>query len=351
MIQLKRGDPVMKFWDREKEADDLKKHIKSEPNAILFVYGPKSSGKSTLLYQVVKKLSKRKWFAQKYDVYWYDLRGKMISSYKDVVDIFFRTEDTEAGRFISSVEREVNIGLPVFARFKVKTALKNEFYSKLADPFEYMEAVLRKSRKKHIVVFDELQKLKEVYINGENQRPVVKELFNFFVRLTKVLHLSHVIVMSSDTFFIEEVYCDSTLKNTSRYYLVDFFDDETAYNILVSEGIDKKTANEIVSKSGGVPWILEEILESDKPLETLKELYDEFLSKMYEAIRNREDLKALLKRAASGENLYYADEEIDKVKELAEKEILFYDPINRVVKFQTRLDELAAKELFENASR
>jgi len=337
----------MKFWDRKKEVEYLKRYIQSEPNAILFVYGPKSSGKSTLLYQVVKELSKRKRFVQKYDVYWYDLRGKMISSYRDVVDIFFRAEDTEAGRFISSVEREVDIGLPVFARFKIKTTLKDEFYSKLADPFEYMEAVLRKSRKKHIVVFDELQKLKDVYMNGENQRPVVKELFNFFVRLTKVLHLSHVIVMSSDTFFIEEVYSDSTLKSTSRYYLVDFFDDETAYNILVDEGIDKKVAKEIVENAGGVPWILEEVLESENPLETLKELYDEFMSKMYEAMRNREDLKALLKRAVDGENLYYADEEINKVKELVEKEILFYDPIKRVVKFQTRLDEIAAKEILE----
>ena len=58
-----------------------------------------------------------------------------------------------------------------------------------------------------------------------------------------------------------------------------------------------------------------------------------------------------LKRAVNEENLYYADEEIDKVKELAEKEILIYDQIKRIVKFQTRLDELAAKELFENASR
>ena len=135
----------MKFWDREKEKEWLKRYLKSEPNAILFVYGPKSSGKSTLLFQVAKELSKRKWFVQKYDMYWYDLRGKMISSYRDVVDVFFRTEDTEAGKFISSVEKETDIGLPTLARFKVKASLRNEFYTKMADPFEYMEAVLRKS--------------------------------------------------------------------------------------------------------------------------------------------------------------------------------------------------------------
>ena len=44
--------------------------------------------------------------------------------------------------------------------------------------------------KRSVIVFDELQKLKEVYLNGdERQRPLVREVFNFFVRITKVLHL------------------------------------------------------------------------------------------------------------------------------------------------------------------
>ncbi|MCD6363040.1 MAG: ATP-binding protein, partial [Synergistetes bacterium] len=38
----------MKFWNREKEIKWLKKYLQTEPNAILFIYGPKSSGKSTL---------------------------------------------------------------------------------------------------------------------------------------------------------------------------------------------------------------------------------------------------------------------------------------------------------------
>ena len=345
----------MKFWDREKEKEWLKRYLKSEPNAILFVYGPKSSGKSTLLFQVVKELSKRKWFVQKYDMYWYDLRGKMISSYRDVVDVFFRTEDTEAGKFISSVEKETDIGLPTLARFKVKASLRNEFYTKMADPFEYMEAVLRKSKKKHIVIFDELQKLKDVYMNGNGdgqkpQRPLVKELFNFFVRLTKVLHLSHVIVMSSDTFFIEEVYSDSTLKNTSEFYLVDFFDDETAIKILTEEGLDEDVAKEVISKIGGIPWMMERVLSNGDPLKKVGDFYKQSKARIIEATRKRDDLKETLSRVLNGENPYY-DDNIELVKELVEKEILFMDPINAVVRFQTKLDELAAKEILKGQRR
>ena len=50
----------MKFWDREKEKKWLKRYLQTEPNAILFVYGPKSSGKTTLLMKVVEELPKEK---------------------------------------------------------------------------------------------------------------------------------------------------------------------------------------------------------------------------------------------------------------------------------------------------
>ncbi len=334
----------MRFWDREKEKAWLKRYLQTEPNAILFVYGPKSSGKSTLMYQVVKELSRRKRFVKRYDVYWYDLRGIMIRSYGDIVDIFFDPESKEGQKVIR--DAEVYLGIPNIAGFRVGKKVYEELRGREIDPFRYMEAVLMRSGKRHIVVFDELQKLKDVYLNGDSkQRPLVKELFNFFVRLTKVLHLAHVIVMTSDTFFIEEVYTDSTLKNTSRFYLVDFFDDDTAVKILVEEGLDEGTAKEIVRQAGGVPWIMEEVVEGDSPMETLKEIYEQYSSRLYEAVRNREDLKKLLKRAIEGENLYYADRDIEAVKELVDNEVLFYDPIGKDVRFQTRLDERAVREL------
>ena len=341
----------MKFWDREKEKERLKRYLKSEPNSILFVYGPKSSGKSTLLFQVVKELSKRKWFVQKYDMYWYDLRGIMISSYNDVVQLFFESDDKEGQKIIK--EAQALFGIPNIASFSVKRTIYDEIKNKELDPFKYMEAVLRKNRKKHVIVFDELQKIKDVYMNGENQRPVVKELFNFFVRLTKVLHLSHVIVMSSDTFFIEEVYIDSTLKNTSRYYLVDYFDDDTAYNILVNKGIEERAAKEIVDKAGGVPWILEEVIESEEPLQVLEELRKESKAKILGYLDEKrikgEDIEITFKvfEKVLENKALEAQEELLELRRLFEREILFYDPINRVVKFQTRLDELTAKELLK----
>ncbi len=261
----------MKFWDRGKEKEDLKRYLQSEPNAILFVYGPKSSGKSTLLMESIKDLSRRKLFRKKYEIHWYDLRGKLVASYRDVIDALFEAEDTEAGRFVSSVESEMGLSIPMVMGFKVKKSLREEFYNKVSDPFGYMEAVMRRSGKRQIIVFDELQKLKGIYMNG--QREFVVELFNFFVRITKVMHLAHVFVMTSDTFFIEEIYTSSALKNTSEFYLVDYFDDKTALKILIDEGLSEEDARYVVEQIGGVPWMMERVLSNDNAREKVEELY------------------------------------------------------------------------------
>ena len=115
----------------------------------------------------------------------------------------------------------------------------------------------------------------------------------------------------------------------------------------MEECLSKDDAEYIVDMAGGVPWIMAEVLSNGNPKEKVKMLYKQTSSKVFETIRGREDLKKLLKRALNGENLYYEEREIDKVKELVSKEVLFFDPINRQVKFQTKLDERATRELLK----
>ncbi len=330
----------MKFWDRDKEKEWLKRYLKTEPNAILFVYGPKSSGKTTLLMKVVEELPK-----EIFVYYWYDLRGKVVSSHDDVLGLFFR-EKGWSKRFLEGLSKLLKLNL---SAFEIDASEMVKLLRKELDAFEVMERELGKvveAGKKPVIVFDELQKLKEIYLNGDaRQRPLVRELFNFFVRITKVLHLAHVIVMTSDTFFIEQVYTDSTLKNTSEFYLVDFFDDETAKEILISEGLSEKDAQYVVEWIGGVPWMIERVISSGDIEYTLEKLYDQVSSRVFEALRGRKDLKEILKMALKGKNLYYLEEGYERVKELVEREVLFMDPIGKEVRFQTKLDERAAREI------
>ncbi len=327
----------MKFWDREKEKKWLKHYLLTEPNAILFVYGPKSSGKTTLLMKVVEELSQKD-----LKVYWYDLRGKVISGYEDVLRVFFR-EKGWGKRVLDGISKVLKIDMNFF-ELDGRELLK--VVNKELDAFEIMEGRLSEDKsdgKRPVIVFDELQKLKDIYLNGGSQRPLIKELFNFFVRLTKVLHLSHVIVMTSDTFFIEQVYFDSTLENTSRYYLVDYFDDDTAKDILISEGLTESEAEKVVEISGGVPWILREVIKSEEPSEVVNDLYKQTRSKMIELVGFDEKYMSILKALIDGKDLYGVKDEA--VKELVEREILFMDPVEGEIRFQTKMHERAAKEL------
>ena len=60
----------MKFYNREKELNYLKTYCQLEPNSILFVYGPKSSGKTAIMLRVIEELSKK----DDLIFFYYDLR-------------------------------------------------------------------------------------------------------------------------------------------------------------------------------------------------------------------------------------------------------------------------------------
>ena len=61
--------------------------------------------------------------------------------------------------------------------FKVSIEKKEKIESRKIDAFEYMERVLKvhvEEGEKSVIVFDELQKLKEEYLNGDSRRrPVI----------------------------------------------------------------------------------------------------------------------------------------------------------------------------------
>ncbi|MGL4943357.1 MAG: ATP-binding protein [Thermoguttaceae bacterium] len=118
-----------------------------------------------------------------------------------------------------------------------------------------------------IIIIDELQALEGIYLNG--QRELLKEMFNFFVAMTKESHLCHVIIASSDGYFIERIYNDSKLKKTSTFMSVDYLTKEDTYywlNNLEKESGMKNFALSEVQKDemwnvfGGSCWEVSAIL-------------------------------------------------------------------------------------------
>ncbi len=211
------------FINRQYELDFLRAFIQDTPNRLLFMYGPKSSGKTTLLFKFLEEIENN----PKYNIMFFNLRKMLIVNYSDFIRVFFTVaENLPASESKTRYEYDLKV-------FKLSYESIEKIEKKEYDPFIVMEAELIKMRNKGIVpiiIIDELQALSDIYFNG--QRELLKELFNFFVAMTKESHLCHVIISSSDGYFIERIYSDSKLHKTSEFLEIDYISREDVFNWL-----------------------------------------------------------------------------------------------------------------------
>ncbi len=204
---------VSAFINRQAEIEYLDKWINEEPKNILFFYGPKSSGKTTLIYHFIERHLKD---SKKYSIKHFNLREVLIVNYEDFLQRFFQVKDPEEKT--SSQTRQYDLKV-----FKLTVESQQKIKNKQLDPFNVMKAELIDLNAKGIkplIIIDELQALDFIYFNS--QRELIKELINFFVAMTKESHLCHVLLSSSDGYFIEKLYNDSKLRKTAKLFEVDY---------------------------------------------------------------------------------------------------------------------------------
>lgn len=209
------------FINRDKELDFLAQWISRKPQDILFIYGPKSSGKTTLLHKFIEKHLTNKLFNIKH----FNLREMLIANYSDCIQTFFEIDYSKTTSGDIKQKREYNLKL-----FKLSKEIKQSLENKTLDPFVVMKKELEKIYKKGkqpVIIIDELQALEDIYING--QRDLLKELLNFFVALTKESHLCHVIIASSDGYFMNRIYNDSKLTKTSDFFEINYLYQQDVY--------------------------------------------------------------------------------------------------------------------------
>ena len=201
------------FINRQEEISYLKKWIEERPNQILFFFGPKSSGKTTLIYKFVEGFLSDE---SKFSVKLFNLREVLIVNYDDFLQRFFALEDPREKD--STQTRQYNLKV-----FKLTLKTQQKIKDRQLDPFDVMKAELKDLNSKGIkpvIIIDELQALDFIYFNS--QRELIKELINFFVAMTKESHLCHVLLSSSDGYFIEKLYNDSKLRKTAKLFEVDY---------------------------------------------------------------------------------------------------------------------------------
>ena len=251
------------FINREEELAALRTFLETEPNSILFLYGPKSSGKTTLMYRLFDQMERER----VYEINFLNLRKIFLASYDDFIDAFFKSTESDNG-IKTSTRRQYSL----FGLFKLDAFTERMLRKKQEDPFLVMEREFQRLQKKNIqpvVIIDEFHKLDGLYMPDKQKRLIV-ELMNFFVAMTKESHLCHVIIASSDAFFIEQVYVDSKLRKTSQFMKLDYLEKEDVftwlgdirkYNKVKDYTLTSEDIELIWDTVGGSAWEIYYILE------------------------------------------------------------------------------------------
>ncbi len=334
------------FINHEKELSLLKKYINERPESILFIHGPKSSGKTTLLYRFFEKFGKE----QKMDVKFLNLRKIYTEfpddyNYKEFLRVFFNVDDKKAREKKTKWSGGLDVGF-----FKINSQVEKGIYKGRVDPFKVMEKefiTLTKKGIKPVLIIDELQALDKIYLNNGKDRRLIVEFFNFFVAMTKESHLAHIIIASSDGYFIDTVYNDSRLKKSSRFYKVDYLTEADVtewllnlekYSKIKDYRLSGEDAGKIWEVVGGSVWEIQEILSElfDTPID---DLLSEYKKKMQAIIahycefdnRKRDILKVVnAKREVKAVDLEGLEIEGSVLKELlrdmVRNNILYFDP-------------------------
>jgi len=356
-------DQYAAFINRKTELNQLRNFINKEPFEILFLHGPKSSGKTTLLYKFFDQIQKE----QKMDVKFLNLREKLIVNYKDFIRIFFGIDYSRSKEDVKE-KREYNL----FKFFKLSVEVLKGVESGELDPFEIMKRELIKLTGKGIkpvIIIDELQAIDHIYMNNGKERQVIIELFNFFVAMTKESHLAHIIIASSDGYFLHKVYTDSRLKQTSKFYKVDFLPKEDVmewllnlekYSKIKDYTLTKEDAEKIWDTVAGSMWEIHDILSDlfDKPIDQVLTLYKKkmkgIISYYIGADDKKEKILGLFLETDQATVRDFVDlkigkDEVDELmRDMVRNNILYFDPLEAFYYPQARSFQWGIRLYFES---
>jgi len=343
-----------KLIDRENERRFIKEWFEKVPKEILWIYGPKSTGKTTIIEYIVEnelfddfKLFK----SEKYNVKYINFRQKLFGNYDSFINSMTSTIDASS----YSLTASFNLGF-----FKIESKLYEDIKAKNVDLFDVLFDELKQSSKRNVLIFDEIQSLENIYIDKE--RELLHEFLNFCVRLTKETHLSHVVLLSSNTIFINKIYNNAKLKVTSKFYKIDHLGFDVVKEWLNYEGFSSDDIELIYDYLGGSIAHIQRLMREKEwqKEKSLKELLDEMVqfgwSEIFMTLRelfkkgykdSSEKFSDIAKEILrDGFYKYKIDKDasidaFDIVDYFCEKEILFFEPQNNCIYANSRVYEKA----------
>ena len=340
------------FIDRDREIEFFLDYFKGNPERILWIYGPKSTGKTTLIEYVVENYLMK---SNEYNVKYINFRRSIVTNYDTFLNSFIKPRDD---KFFNKLDIKLRLGF-----IQIDTDLYKKIEKKELDLFdgvkkEFLE--ISKNRK-NILIIDEIQTLEDIYLNGG--KLLLNEFLNFCVRLTKELHISHVLILTSNTIFLEEIYDNAKLKATSSFKLIEHIDKEDVITWLNSLNSKLITQNSslIYDYLGGHIGRIKKLLDEYKSFNSIKEYLENEVELAYSEIANllmgnkkdiylkplKDIVKDILQNGYFLNDFEYPKEYLDTIKYFSEREILFYNPANRKVTANSKIYEKAFERLSE----
>jgi len=350
------------FYDREQETKEMMDTLRMKPRLITFIYGPINSGKTELITHLIEELPKD------YLPFYINLRGRFITGYEDFLNVLFEIDEGGVIDNVSEYATSILKDLKVVSGIPIPVNLFEQIFErkdKSKDIFRYIERFFIEISKKRVpvLIIDEVQVIGDLKIDGL----LVYKLFNFFVRLTKELHLAHVFVVTSDSLFIEQVYSEAMLEERCKYLPIDDFDYDTTIAFLNYYGIDMHEREIAWHYVGGKPVSLVRLInakvsekkiedvagrmlmlrtgEIETMLKRVNELGGEIIIEDIKYSVSYEKLVEALKSFAACEAI--GMNEVDEISKtfLVKKNVLFVDPLTKLIKPQSRLNLLALREV------
>jgi len=324
------------FINRQRELSYLTDRFSQTPSELLWLFGPKSTGKTTMIeYLIEKKLPKDYW------IKYINFRGLMISNYGDFVSAFFEEKDEEESQ--KELNRKYKLGI-----FELEAKTLQKIKEKKKNLFNELIEELKKIDETKIIVIDEIQVLEDIYFE---EKILLREFLNFCVRLTKELHLAHVVILSSNTIFINQIYNEAKLKVTSRFVEISHMEKSTTFEYLEQKGIKEKEL--VWDYLGGSISQLQRMLREYKFHNSLKDYLEsevelakgEIIFFMLKKCKVEEIkiFKNIAKEIVKNNEYIFneEDENKDKIMRVLEKfaeiEFIFYNPLNNKITANNRL--------------
>ena len=353
---------IPEFIDREADIKRMKAVLSGRPNLIYFVYGPINSGKTALLMKVLEELP------GEYRVFYIIFRGRDVERIEDFLQVLFKVSRGDSRDNVKEFTKDlIKEGFKALGKLKGIPIPERIFdylfmgSKKADDVFRYMEEMFEEIVEeglRPILIFDELQSIKDI-LNATG-RPVIGRLFNFLVRMTKETHLCHSLCSTSDCLFIEDIYSNARLEGRAEYILVDDLPKDEAYKLYEGFGFEDKEFvwDWIGGKVGDMIRLYEKRKQGYNEEEGLKNMLKDEVGRLRWVLDLVEEgekegpevekIAELLERFIDGEDRRYQEVKGKVLKFLIEENVLFYNPVEGIVRPQSRLLWRAIREVIEN---